>query len=63
MIPDILGYNLEDGIKLLNRSGVKIDNIIIEEYTSPMQDIIGNDIRILKVKDCFGKITLIVSNF
>lgn len=63
MIPDVLGYKLEDAIKFLNESGISMEDMKTQEYTSPKKDIIGNDIRVLKVEKSCGKITLVISNF
>lgn len=63
MIPDILGYNLKDGIKIIRESGIDDQDILIEQYTSPRGESAGDDARILRVDLRNGKIILIIGNF
>jgi hypothetical protein len=63
MVPDILGFRVEEGINILLKSGIKSDSIVIKDYLSPKEDILGNDRRILRVDEENERITLIVSNF
>lgn len=63
MIPDILGFTLNDGIDLLNKSGFEQKDIVIIEYSSPKGDKIGNDRRIVRVDSRSGKILLLTCNF
>lgn len=63
MIPDILGYDLKDGIDLIKKSGIDDRDIFIKQYISPGGENKGNDTRILRVDMKDGKIILIVSGF
>lgn len=63
MLPDILGYKMEEGIQKLRESGIEPDSVSIVEYYSPKLDIIGNDRRIVRVKKSDNRIILTVSNF
>lgn len=63
MVPDILGFELEDGLSLLAESGIAADDIVIDEYFSPKKDIIGNKRRIVRIKFESGKVVLTVSYF
>lgn len=63
MMPDVYGYNLEDGIGILTQSGFTKENISVSEYLSPKGDKIGSDIRIVRVDIDGDKVTLTVSYF
>lgn len=63
MLPDVLGYKMEEGIQKILESGIEPDSVSIEEYYSPKIDIIGNDKRIVRVKESDNRIILTVSNF
>lgn len=63
MLPDILGYKVDKGIALLRECGLNFHDVVINEYSSPKMDIIGDDRRIIKVDNRFGKIILTVCNF
>lgn len=63
MLPDILGRNVDKGIALLREYGLNSDDIVINEYSSPKMDIIGDDRRIIRVDTKLGKIILTVCNF
>jgi len=63
MLPDVLGYKVSEGLSLLADSGVDPGSIVIKEYYSPKVDIIGNDVRILRINEIQGSIILIVGNF
>ncbi|KPU43914.1 hypothetical protein OXPF_20790 [Oxobacter pfennigii] len=63
MLPDILGFILDEGIIKLNMAGIVNDDIIIEEYYSPRKEKIGEEKRILKVYNNAQKIILIVGCF
>jgi hypothetical protein len=63
MIPDILGYDLKDGIDLIKKSGIDDRDIFIKKYISPGKENAGNDTRILRVDMKDGKIILIVGGF
>lgn len=63
MLPDIVGYCLEDGMVALGENGINIDDIIINEYNSPRNRIMGTDRRIIKSDEKDGKVILIVGNF
>lgn len=63
MIPDILGFRLEEGIDMLLRSGIIKSSIVVRDYFSPKKDILGREKRVLRVDEEDGRITLIVSYF
>lgn len=63
MLPDVLGFRIEEGIQKLRESGIEPDSVSIKEYYSPKLDIIGNDRRIVRVKKSDKRIILTVSNF
>jgi uncharacterized membrane protein len=63
MLPDILGYNIDEGLVLLGKCGINNSSIIIHEYLSPKSDIVGNERRILKTSEDAGKIIIVVSYF
>lgn len=63
MLPDIIGYNIEEGISLLLKSGFKIEDIHMIEYTSLKHQVLGEDARILKAAVQNGKVILTVSYF
>ena len=63
MIPDIIGYNINDGLYMLKQNGFSIGDIVLHEYMSPKMDIIGNDLRILKTEQINSKIILTISYF
>jgi hypothetical protein len=63
MIPDIIGYNINDGLYMLKQNGFSLDDIVLHEYMSPKMDIIGNDLRILKAEQINSKIILTISYF
>lgn len=63
MLPDILGFSLDEGIDILHKSGFCAGDIIINEYFSPKRDIIGNTKRIVRVDNLIEKIILTVSYF
>ena len=63
MVPDIIGYNINDGLYMLKQNGFSIGDIVLHEYMSPKMDIIGNDLRILKTEQINSKIILTISYF
>jgi hypothetical protein len=63
MLPDILGFHIDEGIDLLVKSGINNSDISICEYYSPKEDKMGSDRRIVKTNEVSGKIILTVSYF
>lgn len=63
MIPDVLGYELEEGIRILAEHGVDRNSISVCQYLSPKGDMLGNDQRIVRVDRIQDRITLVVSYF
>lgn len=63
MVPDIIGYNINDGLYMLKQNGFSLGDIVLHEYMSPKMDIIGNDLRILKTEQINSKIILTISYF
>lgn len=63
MLPDILGFKLSDALKSLNENGISSENIVLSEYFSPKGDIMGNDIRVIRVDKKDSRILLLTSKF
>lgn len=63
MLPDIIGYNINDGLYMLKQNDFSMDDVVLCEYMSPKMDIIGNDLRILKAEQNNSKIILTISYF
>jgi len=63
MLPDILGYRLDKGIQLLKEQGVDTHYVLIDEYNSPKNVIMGTDKRIIRADEKDGKVILIVGSF
>lgn len=63
MIPDIVGYELDEGIRIIAESGFDSSRINVNEYLSPKKDKIGCTPRILRVDKHHEMITLTISYF
>lgn len=60
MLKDIIGYEVDDAIKILEDNNYII---ILKEYTTPRRDIMGNRKRVVKVTEKDNNVIIIFSYF
>lgn len=49
-IPDVAGYTLEDGQKILKKAGVNVQNVIVTSPPREKSDVYHSYYRILRIK-------------